>query len=111
MCGSCNLCCAYVTTPIEEPTTRDDIDHMEWLLIHKNIWVVKEGDGWYLQFFTPCKHNGEGCHIYEKRPDICRDYIQEECEKYGGEDERLEFKEREELLKYAHEHMPALFKK
>ena len=87
-CAGCSLCCRYIAMEIDKPTTKKDVDQIRWFLIHKNVWVFIDHDKtWNIQFNTPCeKLDGHLCSIYEKRPQICRNYSVETCEKYGDGD-------------------------
>jgi uncharacterized protein len=82
-CEGCDAkCCRYVAIEIDKPETREDFENIKWYVCHKNVNVfVDEEDGWYVEFLTPCEFLGENnkCTIYEKRPQICRNYDQDEC--------------------------------
>lgn len=82
-CFSCNgACCRYVVVEIDKPEELVDFDEIKWYVAHKNInvFVDEEGD-WHIEFITPCEYLGEDnlCKIYEKRPQICRDFSVEDC--------------------------------
>ena len=75
-------CCRYITQSIDTPRSINDFDTLLWQVSHINICAYKDSTGWYLQIFNSCQHlksNGQ-CGIYEKRPFICRDYSDQECE-------------------------------
>ena len=88
-CFACALCCTYVATQIDTPTTMTDYDHISWYLYHENILVyVDWDDDWYIQFATRCENlspNGL-CEIYDHRPAICKDFDWRDCEKQVDED-------------------------
>jgi Fe-S-cluster containining protein len=91
-----------VTVETEDPTSIEDVDHLLWLLAHKNIQLFVD-DGLYVQFITPCKHQDGKCAIYPNRPDICMDYGLDACET-SGKDKRIYLKDHKELLSYIKEH-------
>lgn len=79
-------CCRYITVDIAAPRSAEDYDEIRWYLLHNNVIVYKpEKDrGWRLEFRTPCKYFNKykyTCKKYEKRPDVCREYITDECGK------------------------------
>lgn len=97
-CGECSLCCGYVSVETEEPTTIEDVDHLLWLLAHKNVQLFHD-DGLYVQFITPCRHHDGNCSIYTHRPDICLEYEMKECE-ISGKEKRTYIKNADELITY-----------
>ena len=105
-CGYCSnrKCCQYVSQRIEAPRSKEDFEHLLWQVSHKNVQIYKDNEGWYLLFVTPCEHlraNGF-CAIYERRPQICRDYSNNYCE-YDEPAENgyeLFFRDYESLLSY-----------
>ena len=82
-CSGCDSkCCKYIATEIDVPEEKEDFENIKWYVCHKNVYVfVDEDDEWYLEFLTSCKYLDEDgwCGIYDKRPDICRTYSQEQC--------------------------------
>ncbi len=88
-CFACSLCCTYVATQIDTPTTMTDYDHISWYLHHKDIAVyVDWDDDWYIQFSTRCEHLSPVglCQIYDHRPAICKDFDWRDCERQVDED-------------------------
>lgn len=83
-CARCTaLCCNYVSTEIDPPTTRKDHESIRWYLMHPGVRIFVEDTGrWFLQFLSRCRHLGEDnlCQIYETRPQICRDLQPTDCE-------------------------------
>ena len=83
-CARCTaLCCNYVSTEIDVPTTRRDFDHIRWYLMHPGVRVYVEDSGqWFIQFLSRCDNLGADnlCQIYATRPQICRDLEPTECE-------------------------------
>lgn len=104
LCSGCTICCEHVALEIDKPETKEELLRLLDYLNYNDIlvWIEENGE-WYVQFKTKCKQLDENgyCKIYEKRPKICREYSQEECEKYGdGEFYEHLFKTREEFLDF-----------
>jgi Fe-S-cluster containining protein len=103
-CAGCSLCCRYIALEIDTPEDEEDWDNIYWYLLHQNVWVwIDNDDSWNLQFNTPCeKLTKEGwCGIYDERPNLCKRYSSENCEKYGdGKSYKLLFKNAEEFQKW-----------
>lgn len=104
MCEGCDKCCRYIAIEIDKPTTKAEYQNIIWMLIHKDVSAYIGFDNhWYLEFQTPClKLNAKGlCSDYDNRPDICREYDQEECPKYSkGSAEKVSFRSAEDFKKY-----------
>jgi uncharacterized protein len=84
-CKGCDRCCRYVALEIDRPTTREDFDQIRWYVLHRNVsvFIVDSGD-WYVQFDTACEWlKDERCTHYELRPELCREYDPESCERHG----------------------------
>lgn len=83
LCSHCNgKCCRYIALPIDKPTTYEEFDYVRWYILHDKTAVFVENGDWFLLVNTPCKELGPDnrCMIYEKRPQICREYSTEKCE-------------------------------
>lgn len=82
-CDNCDgKCCKYVAIEIDTPETKEDFENLRWYVAHKNVNVyVDEDEVWHVEFITTCEFLGESnkCKIYEKRPEICREYDHDEC--------------------------------
>lgn len=68
--------------------------------MHKNVNVYIDEEGeWHLEFLTPCEFLGEGnkCKIYDKRPEICKEYNHDECTFYNDYSEKVNFSSIEEF--------------
>lgn len=83
-CSKCfeSKCCQYITEPMDTPRSIRDFDTILWQVSHVNIHCFKDKTGWYLTSFGQCEHlkaNGQ-CNIYERRPFICREHSNQECE-------------------------------
>ncbi len=87
-CDGCDKCCKYIALEIDEPETKKEFDQIRWFLIHKDVWIfIDHDDSWNIQFNTPCENLKEGlCTVYETRPQICREYSSENCERFGDGD-------------------------
>lgn len=106
LCKDCHLCCIHVTIEIDEPKTKEDYEEIMWMLMHEDISVFIDDDGWNVEFKTRCKALTEDnlCSIYQNRPKICREYNQKECVRYGdGEFYNYLFETKEDLLNYLKE--------
>ncbi len=83
LCEYCTAkCCRYFAVQIETPTTWQEFDYIRWFLMHYGAAVFTEQGGWYLLVHSPCKHlrDDNRCGIYERRPNICRQYATDNCE-------------------------------
>jgi Fe-S-cluster containining protein len=100
------LCCRYFVLEIDKPESRRQFDDVRWYLVHEGTFVFIEKKKWYLGVYARCKHlmADNRCGIYEKRPQICRDYSTENCDYHGGDYgwEKL-FSSAEQLEEYAKE--------
>ena len=82
LCEYCTAkCCKYFALPIDTPTSRADFEYIRWYLLHEKATVFVD-EHWYLLVHTTCKHlqPDNRCGIYETRPQICRDYSNDNCE-------------------------------
>lgn len=106
-CKSCEgKCCKYVAIEIDTPEDLEDLENIRWYVLHKNINVyVDEDYQWHVEFLTPCEHLGENnlCQIYEKRPEICREYNTDECLFHNNYEEKYTFNKLEDVDKYIKE--------
>ncbi len=83
LCNYCSgKCCRYFALPIDKPKNYEEYDEIRWYLLHENATVFVEDGSWFLLVHTVCKaldaHNR--CKIYDRRPQVCRDYSTEKCE-------------------------------
>jgi len=103
-CSKCNgACCRYVVIEMDAPKELEDFDIIKWYVCHKNVNVFVEEDGaWNIEFITPCEHLGEDnlCKIYEKRPQICRDFSVDECPHHNVYNELHSFRCLQDLEDY-----------
>lgn len=105
-CSFCtnSKCCTYITQQIDTPRSKHDFDHLLWQLSHRDVQAYKDEDGWFLLINNPCMHliPGQGCGIYETRPQVCRDYSNDYCEYDEPAEKNFEmyFDGYEALLKY-----------
>ena len=103
-CSTCDgACCKHVAIEIDTPEELEDFENIKWYVCHKNINVyVDENYLWHIEMLTSCEFLGENhlCKIYEKRPEICREYSQEECPFHNDYEEKYTFHNLEELESY-----------
>jgi len=104
-CGRCTaLCCNYISTEIDAPTSKKDFDILRWYLIHPGVRVYcEDGTGsWFVQFMSRCRHLRDDnlCGIYETRPQICRDLDPTLCEFALGAGDRFLFTNAEEFERW-----------
>lgn len=115
LCDQCAaLCCRYFALPIDNPTTRKDIDDIRWYLIHEHVVVFIDKKQWHVGILTKCKHlqPDNRCGIYETRPRICRSYSTDNCDWHGGEyDFEKLFLSADQLLEYADEYLEKIKRK
>ncbi len=92
-CQTCGAtCCRYVGIALAPPRDVDDHDLIRWYLSHKKVSVYVDKDGaWWVQVGTDCRHIGRdgGCRIYESRPQLCRDYGTQACERADHDDQNI----------------------
>ena len=99
-CDGCDLCCRHIAVEIDEPESEKEFGQIRWFLLHEDVWVFIDNDNsWNLQVNRPCvKLKDNMCSYYEKRPQICRDYSAENCERNGdGDSFKLMWKNLEEF--------------
>jgi len=85
LCIECQKCCrdvsVYTRADLYNCSNRKVIEFYRT----RGFKVHKEGDAILLTFSIPCPHlTPDGCDIYEKRPEVCREYdgmedFDEEC--------------------------------
>lgn len=114
-CHACSaLCCRYYALELDPPEDKEDFDTFRWYLMHgTRSWIWYEDGDWYLQVDDACRFLGPSneCTIYDKRPQICRDYGLPEgrenpddplCDYFSqGIHHDLEFRTPEEIEAYA----------
>jgi hypothetical protein len=104
-CARCTaLCCNYVSSEIDVPTTKRDFDTIRWYLMHPGVRVYcEESSGsWFVQFMSRCRNlQDDGlCAIYDTRPQICRDLDATLCEFALGPGDRWLFTNLEEFERW-----------
>ena len=103
-CARCPaLCCHYVSTEIDPPSSDRDVQNIRWYLMHADVRIfIDEGGIWYLQFMSRCRYLGEDnlCQIYETRPQMCREHSVDDCEWHGDYDFEHHFKSYDQLRKW-----------
>lgn len=85
LCNGCTKCCEYVRIIIPTPKTWKQIDKIKWYLLHNIIVCIDDGD-WLVDLPVKCSalNNKGKCSIYQDRPQLCRDYSQDSCERYNN---------------------------
>lgn len=84
-CSLCidSKCCSYTTQYIDTPQTMREFDFLLWQISHPHVEAYQDKTGWFLIIANvPCSHllpDGT-CGIYEKRPMICREHSNVNCE-------------------------------
>ncbi len=107
-CDRCGAgCCRYVAVEIDEPTSKRDYDHIRWYLLHNNVHVFADHEGyWYVEFETDCGSlDAEArCGSYERRPRICRHHGEKDatCE-FMDDPHMVRFSNAEEFENYLDE--------
>lgn len=96
------MCCRYVATKIDAPRRKIDWDEIYWFLCHENVEVFIESRKWYVLFDTPCRNLDENsrCVDYPRRPYVCGEHEEENCEYWGDGEERLSLRTPEDLKNY-----------
>lgn len=84
-CSFCidSRCCSYTTQYIDTPGTMREFDFLMWQISHPHVHAYKDKTGWFLIVVNvPCSHllPDGACGIYEKRPMICREHSNANCE-------------------------------
>jgi Fe-S-cluster containining protein len=92
-CHSCGAaCCRYVAVALAPPRETADRDLIRWYLSHRRVCVYIDKDGdWWVQVGTDCRHLAPdgSCRDYARRPQLCRDYGTETCERADHDDENI----------------------
>lgn len=77
-CGDCHLCCEYFTINMSDVPADAIAFWREWGAIADR----QSGDDYLLKIFSPCRHlRKDGCEIYDRRPQFCRDF---RCNRAGA---------------------------
>ena len=59
LCEGCTLCCEHVTVEFDTPENKEDYEEIMWMLMHENVCVFIDEDGWNVEFKTRCKYLNE----------------------------------------------------
>ena len=103
ICVNCGAkCCKYFALEIDEPDCKDEFDDVRWYLCHEKTWVFIDDGKWYLYLKNKCKYLDKNnlCTIYDKRPRICREHNQIDCESDSNLFYDVLFKNINDLEKY-----------
>ena len=72
VCVACNECCQWV----EIPYTMFDLDAMEFWLMRKIPFHIRDNGVVMFRIHAPCPHSTKnGCEIYDNRPTRCTTYM------------------------------------
>lgn len=85
-CGTCPaMCCHDLTITISRPRTRDEIEDIKWQLFYETVGVYIRSMRWHLIVKGRCQYLDEKnlCTRYDTRPDICREHMPPDCEKFS----------------------------
>jgi Fe-S-cluster containining protein len=87
-CGA--RCCRYITVILPPPQRECELDEWSWFLAHENVSIYFAGRRWRMEMRSRCRYLSDqnACTIYDRRPDVCRLYSQEDCE-YAGKTNHL----------------------
>lgn len=106
LCRDCGMCCKYITVIINPPATKKELDRIIWYLLHESTVFVEDDGTWKVNLNRKCNAQNEKgeCTIYEDRPNLCKEYLQEDCEKYGVVDNIVHyFTDRKEFIMHINE--------
>jgi len=110
-CFECNqICCRTTVIEVDPPKTLRDYSDLLFYLYHFDTEIaVADNEGeieWYVEFMSPCRFlSGGRCMIYEKRPQVCREYDMETCE-YNMPERFTYVRSPEEFFEYLEAHGP-----
>ena len=82
-CKTCiSKCCRYFALELDTPKTLDDFENGRWFLAHKGISVFVDKRKWHMEVRNKCKYLAKDntCNVYDKRPKICKEHSNHECE-------------------------------
>lgn len=78
-CIDCSKCCQNIILPI---AVSPNADQIRWIELH-DVEVVKIRGITHLKINQPCnKLNDNKCSIYNKRPQVCKDYTCQEFKEF-----------------------------
>lgn len=89
-CFQCGRCCNYVSILLAYPDESVDTNYLSWLVSHDNVKLyLNPEDCLWLELSSPCNYRDENlksCMIHDRRPQVCRDYPEKECDYTGDPD-------------------------
>ena len=104
LCKTCGaVCCQYMGIELTPPETKKEADDLRWFIAHKDVSVYVDDGVWTLHVKNSCEYldKDNKCTIYDKRPNICRDYKAGDlCEYKAPVIHDLEFNSVEDLDDY-----------
>jgi Fe-S-cluster containining protein len=104
-CRKCTgMCCRYYALQLDTPEDWDDFDNIRWYLSHENTTIFVEDGKWYLNVHTPCRYLSQKdylCQNYQLRPQICRKYDTDGCDRTGqGYEYEMQFLNDKQMEEY-----------
>jgi Fe-S-cluster containining protein len=84
-CGDCAaLCCHDLSVEITRPRTRDEIESLKWQLYYDTVGIYIRSRRWHMVVKGRCKYLDDRnlCTIYDRRPDVCREHMPPDCERF-----------------------------
>lgn len=113
-CEECHaLCCSYIMIEIDQPEDKEDYDNIRWYVAHKDISVVYDEGDWMLYIKNKCRYidKNHRCKIYDKRPQVCRQYDHKDCDFVADDHFDHHFKTIKDVEEYVNELFPPKKKK
>ncbi|NOZ22173.1 MAG: YkgJ family cysteine cluster protein [Planctomycetes bacterium] len=92
-CKACGgKCCRYVAVEIDKPRSKADFDDIRWYVAHEGVSVFIEDGDWYINFDGKCRYLtlDSRCAIYERKPRICTEHPEHDCEEGDDGADRTE---------------------
>lgn len=103
ICKGCSLCCQHLGILISPPKTKEDLDMINWYILHKTRVYINHENEWVVELKRKCSALDQKglCSIYPKRPKLCREYSQKDCDRNGyGDYFKVKFTNPEEFKVY-----------
>jgi Fe-S-cluster containining protein len=111
-CTECAKCCTYAAVGINAPNRLRWATDILWYLYHDRTFVYLDGEGeWSVMFESRCRNLGEDnlCRIYDHRPELCREFDDQDCEVNCRESDAITFTRPEQFLAWLAENQPRVY--
>lgn len=85
-CNGCSAdCCHDLSFAITRPRTKYEKEKLRWYLHFDTVKIFIRNKRWYALIKGKCTYldKNNQCTIYSERPDICREHMPPQCERYG----------------------------